>query len=208
MSRYTGPSCRLCRRAGVKLFLKGNRCYSEKCAIARRNTIPGQHSHRRRKFSEYGLRLHEKQKLRRMYGMTERQFERFFENASRMAGQKGHNFIQLLERRLDNVVYRLGFASSRAQARQLVSHGHITVNGKRLDIPSALVKVGDVIGIASKSRDIPIIKENLEVASARTTPEWLELQAERMEGRVISLPTREQIDVPVNEQLIVEFYAR
>jgi len=125
-----------------------------------------------------------------------------------MAGQKGHNFIQLLERRLDNVVYRLGFASSRAQARQLVSHGHITVNGKRLDIPSALVKVGDVIGIASKSRDIPIIKENLEVASARTTPEWLELQAERMEGRVISLPTREQIDVPVNEQLIVEFYAR
>jgi small subunit ribosomal protein S4 len=143
-----------------------------------------------------------------MYGMTERQFERFFENASRMAGQKGHNFIQLLERRLDNVVYRLGFASSRAQARQLVSHGHITVNGKRLDIPSALVKVGDVIGIASKSRDIPIIKENLEVASARTTPEWLELQAERMEGRVISLPTREQIDVPVNEQLIVEFYAR
>jgi len=125
--------------------------------------------------------------------MTERQFERFFENASRMAGQKGHNFIQLLERRLDNVVYRLGFASSRAQARQLVSHGHITVNGKRLDIPSALVKVGDVIGIASKSRDIPIIKENLEVASARTTPEWLELQAERMEGRVISLPTREQL---------------
>jgi len=143
-----------------------------------------------------------------MYGMTERQFERFFENASRMAGQKGHNFIQLLEQRLDNVVYRLGFASSRAQARQLVTHGHITVNGKRLDIPSALVKVGDVIGIAPKSKDIPIIKENLEVASARTMPEWLELQPERMEGRVISLPTREQIDVPVNEQLIVEFYAR
>ncbi|HHZ03577.1 30S ribosomal protein S4 [Acetomicrobium hydrogeniformans] len=208
MSRYTGPSCRLCRRAGAKLFLKGDRCYSEKCAIARRNSLPGQHSQRRAKFSEYGLRLHEKQKLRRFYGMTERQFERFFEKASRMAGQKGHNFLQLLERRVDSVVYRLGIASSRAQARQLVTHGHITVNGKKLDIPSALVKVGDVIAVAPNSRDIPTIRENLEVASTRAIPEWLELNAERMEGRVVSLPTREQIDVPVNEQLIVEYYAR
>ncbi len=209
MSRYTGPVCRLCRAEGVKLFLKGDRCYTEKCSIARRETKPGKSaSSRRGKVSEYGIRLREKQKLRRFYGMNESQFRRYFGWANRMAGQTGHNFLQLLEQRLDNVVYRLGFASSRNQARQLVMHGHFLVDGKKVDIPSFFVKSGHIISVNEGSREVPVIKENVEVAGSRTIPEWLEANSEKMEGKVLSLPTREQIDVPVNEQLVVEFYAR
>lgn len=208
MSRYTGPLCRLCRAEGTKLFLKGDRCYSEKCAVGRRNRRPGQHGSRRPKETEYGVRLREKQKMRRIYGMHEAAFRRFYAMATRMPGQTGHAFFQLLERRLDNVVFRLGFASSRSQARQLVRHGHITLNGKRANIPSALVRSGDVVAVAEKSRDIAWVRDNLEVARTRGVPAWLELNADRAEGRVLSLPTREQIDVLVNEQLVVEFYAR
>ncbi len=209
MSRYTGPKCRLCRAEGTKLFLKGDRCYTEKCPMSgKRPFRPGQHGRRRVKLSEYGLRLREKQKLRRFYGVSETQFKRFYEMATKMGGQTGHNFLQLLERRLDNVVYRLGFAASRAQARQLVNHGHFEVNGRKVNIPSYLVKVGDVISVREKSRDNPVIKENLEAASSRAQPAWLELDAEAMKGRVVALPTRDQVDAPVNEQLVVEFYAR
>ncbi|AER66409.1 SSU ribosomal protein S4P [Thermovirga lienii DSM 17291] len=208
MSRYTGPVCRLCRAEGTKLFLKGDRCYTEKCAIARRNNKPGQHGARRGKESEYGLRLREKQKLRRFYCMNESQFRRFYTMATKMPGQTGHNFLQLLERRLDNVVYRMGLGVSRRQARQIVRHGHVLVNGRKVDIPSYLVKAGDKIEISEKSRDLMVIKENAEAASVRTLPAWLEFDVERMEGRVVSLPTRDQIEVPVTEQLVVEFYAR
>lgn len=209
MSRYTGPVCRLCRAEGTKLFLKGDRCFTEKCSIARRETKPGKSaSSRRGKISEYGLRLREKQKLRRYYGMNEAQFRKCFDNANRMSGQTGHNFLQLLEQRLDNVVYRLGFASSRSQARQLVRHGHLLVNGNKVNIPSFKVKEGQTVSIPEKSSNIPYVKENMEVASSRTIPEWLEVNPEKMEGKVLSQPTREQIDVPVNEQLVVEFYAR
>ena len=208
MSRYTGPVCRLCRAEGTKLFLKGDRCYTEKCAIGRRNHKPGQHGARRRKESEYGLRLREKQKLRRFYGMNESQFRRFYTMATKMPGQTGHNFLQLLERRLDNVIHRMGLGASRRQARQIVRHGHIWVNGRKVDIPSYMVKAGDKISVSEKSRDLMVIKENAEAAGVRTLPAWLEFDAERMEGKVISLPTRDQIEVPVKEQLVVEFYAR
>jgi len=208
MSRYTGPVCRLCRAEGTKLFLKGNRCYTEKCAIAKRNSRPGQHGTRRMKVSEYGLRLREKQKLRRFYGLNEGQFRRLFQLATRMEGQSGHNFLQLLERRLDNVVYRLGFGVSRAQAREMVCHGHFAVNGRKLDIPSAVLRPGDVISVRENSRDLVLLKENAEVATSRSIPVWLEFDAEAMRGRILSAPTREQIEAPVNEQLVVEFYAR
>jgi small subunit ribosomal protein S4 len=208
MSRYTGPVCRLCRAEGTKLFLKGNRCYTEKCAIAKRNSRPGQHGTRRMKVSEYGLRLREKQKLRRFYGLNEGQFRRLFQLATRMEGQSGHNFLQLLERRLDNVVYRLGFGVSRAQAREMVCHGHFAVNGRKLDIPSAVLRPGDVISVRENSRDLVLLKENAEVATSRSIPVWLEFDAEAMKGRILSAPTREQIEAPVNEQLVVEFYAR
>jgi len=209
MSRYTGPVCRLCRAEGTKLFLKGDRCFTEKCSITRRETKPGKSaSARRGKISEYGIRLREKQKLRRYYGMNEAQFRKSFENANRMSGQTGHNFLQLLELRLDNVVYRLGFASSRSQARQLVRHGHMLVNGTKVNIPSYKVREDQSIAIEEGGRDIPYVRENMEVASSRTIPEWLEVNPEKMEGKVLSQPTREQIDVPVNEQLVVEFYAR
>ena len=208
MSRYTGPVCRLCRAEGTKLFLKGDRCYTEKCGLTKRNSRPGQHGTRRNKMSEYGLRLREKQKLRRFYGMNEKQFHRIYEIANKLQGQTGHNFLQLLERRIDNVVYRLGLAGSRKQARQLILHGHFLVNGKRVDIPSFLVSSGDVIAAAEKSRSMVLLKEHAEVAAARTTPQWLEVNAEKFEGKVLSLPGREQIDAPVTEQLVVEFYAR
>lgn len=208
MSRYTGPVCRLCRAEGTKLFLKGDRCYTEKCGLTKRNSKPGQHGTKRGKMSEYGLRLREKQKLRRFYGLNETQFETVYVAATKLAGQTGHNFLQLLERRLDNVVYRLGFAVSRSQARQLVSHGHFTVNGRRLDIPSARLRPGDVVAVAEGSREIALIKENAEAAAARSVPGWLELKAEALTGTVAALPIREQIEVPVNEQLVVEFYAR
>lgn len=210
MSRYVGPACRQCRAEGVKLFLKGDRCYTEKCGIVKRNKKPGQHgdSKRRAKMSEYGLRLREKQKLRRFYGMHEAQFRRFYEMATKMGGQAGHNFLQLLERRLDNVVYRIGFAVSRRQARQLVCHGHFEVNGKKIDIPSYLVKAGDVLSVREGSRDIAYVKENAEVAGSRSIPAWLEVSGENLNARVIALPNRDQIESPVNEQLVVEFYAR
>ncbi|HPC76409.1 MAG: 30S ribosomal protein S4 [Thermovirgaceae bacterium] len=209
MSRYTGAVCRLCRAEGTKLFLKGDRCYTEKCAINKRNYKPGQHGQSRRvKVSEYGLRLREKQKLRRFYGVNESQFRRFYAAASRMAGQTGHNFLRLLETRLDNVVYRFGIGVSRPQARQFVRHGHVTVNGRKVDIPSYLVKAGDVIAIGERSRDKALLKENIEVAASRAIPEWLQFDAERQEGRILALPNREQIEVPVKEQLVVEFYAR
>ena len=208
MSRYTGPVCRLCRAEGAKLFLKGDRCYTEKCGLTKPNSKPGQHGTRRGKQSEYGIRLREKQKLRRFYGINETQFSTIYEKATGMAGQTGHNFLQLLERRLDNVVYRLGFGVSRAQARQLVSHGHFTVNGRKLNIPSAVLKPGDVVAVAEGSRDIQTLKDNAEASAARSIPAWLEFNQETMSGTLLTVPVREQIDVPVNEQLVVEFYAR
>ncbi|MCF0247304.1 MAG: 30S ribosomal protein S4 [Synergistes sp.] len=208
MSRYTGPVCRLCRAEGAKLFLKGDRCYTEKCGLTKRNSKPGQHGTRRGKMSEYGLRLREKQKLRRFYGINETQFSTIYKHATGMSGQTGHNFLQLLERRLDNIVYRLGLGISRAQARQLVCHGHFTVNGRKLDIPSARLKVGDVVAVAEGSRSVAALKENAEASAGRAIPAWLEFNAEAMSGTVVAVPVREQIDVPVNEQLVVEFYAR
>ena len=208
MSRYTGPVCRLCRAEGAKLFLKGDRCYTEKCGLTKRNSKPGQHGTRRGKQSEYGIRLREKQKLRRFYGINETQFSTIYEKATGRAGRTGHNFLQLLERRLDSVVYRLGFGVSRAQARQLVSHGHFTVNGRKLNIPSAVLKPGDVVAVAEGSRDIQTLKDNAEASAARSIPAWLEFNQETMSGTLLTVPVREQIDVPVNEQLVVEFYAR
>ena len=208
MSRYTGPVCRLCRAEGTKLFLKGDRCYTEKCGLTKRNSRPGQHGTRRGKMSEYRLRLREKQKLRRFYGLNESQFSTVYEKASKLAGQTGHNFLQLLERRIDNIVYRLGFGVSRSQARQLVAHGHFTVNGRKLDIPSALLKPGDVLAVAEGSRDVVLLKENSEAAAVRSIPAWLSFNPDSMTGNVLTMPIREQIEVPVNEQLVVEFYAR
>lgn len=210
MSRYIGPACRLCKAEGTKLFLKGDRCYSVKCPITKSEAGAAKmkRGRPRTKISEYGLRLREKQKLRRFYGMNERQFHRIFEQANKMTGQTGHNFLQLLERRLDNVVYRLGFAASRRQARQLVLHGHFLVNGRRVDIPSFLVSIGDVVAACEKSREVALLKENAEVAAAKAVPQWLELNSEKIEGKITALPEREQIDVPVTEQLVVEFYAR
>lgn len=208
MSRYTGPVCRLCRAEGTKLFLKGDRCYTEKCGLTKRNSRPGQHGTRRGKMSEYGLRLREKQKLRRFYGLTESQFGTVYEKATKLEGQTGHNFLQLLERRIDNIVYRLGFGVSRSQARQLVAHGHFTVNGRKLDIPSALLKPGDVITVAEGSREVVLLKENSEAAAVRSIPAWLSFNPDSMTGNVLTAPIREQIEVPVNEQLVVEFYAR
>ncbi|HHW58211.1 MAG TPA: 30S ribosomal protein S4 [Clostridia bacterium] len=206
MGKYTGPSCRLCRREGMKLYLKGDKCYTDKCPLARRGYAPGQHGQEKKKLTNYGIQLREKQKLKRYYGVLERQFVRYYEKAERMKGITGENLLQLLERRLDNVVYRLGFASSRPQARQLVSHGHIEVNGKKVDIPSFLVKPGDVIAIREKSRSLELIKNNLEVS--RNVPDWLELNKDAFEGRVVSLPRREHIDLPVQEHLIIELYSK
>lgn len=206
MGRYTGPTCRLCRREGMKLYLKGDKCYTDKCPVARRGYAPGQHGQEKKKLTNYGMQLREKQKLKRYYGVSERQFERFYEEAERMKGITGENLLQLLERRLDNVVYRLGFAASRSQARQLVSHGHLEVNGKKVDIPSFLVKPGDVISVREKSRSMELIKNNLEVS--RNVPDWLELNKDAFEGRVVSLPRREHIDLPIQEHLIVELYSK
>lgn len=207
MAKYTGPVCRLCRREGVKLYLKGDRCYSDKCAIVRRPVAPGQHGQSRRKTSEYGIQLREKQKARRIYGVLEKQFARYFEMAERMKGITGENLLQILERRLDNVVYRLGFASSRAQARQIVRHGHITVNGKRVNIPSYLVDVGDVIAVREKSASLELFKAARENAGKAVVP-WLQVDYEKLEGNVVALPSREDIDVPIEEHLIVELYSR
>ena len=207
MGRYIGPVCRLCRREGVKLFLKGEKCIT-KCILDRRRKPPGQHGELRRKQTEYGKRLREKQKLKRIYNVREEQFVRYFEMATKMPGNTGENFLQLLERRLDNVVYRLGFALSRNHARQLVVHRHITVNGRTVDIPSYLVDVGDIIGVKEDMRDNPDVQRALEVRGEWTVPKWLSRDTETLTGRVLSLPTRDQIDVPVDENLVVEFYSR
>ena len=211
MARYTGPVCRLCRREGQKLFLKGERCFSPKCALERRNYPPGMHGNRarfRRRESDYGLQLREKQKAKRIYGVLERQFRRYFREAQRSKGMTGAVLLTLLERRLDNVVYRLGLADSRAQARQLVRHGHFEVNGRKTDITSFLVKEGDIIRVRDRSRRTTYFKERMERLGERPVPEWLSFDPEALTGRVVALPTRDQIDVSLNEQLIVEYYSR
>lgn len=208
MARYTEAACRLCRREGEKLYLKGERCYTNKCSVGRRSYAPGQHGQDRKKISEYGLQLREKQKLRRIYGILERQFSGYFSLAESKKGITGENLLQILESRLDNVVYRLGYASSRKEARQLVRHGHFLVNGKKVNIPSFLVKAGDVISIKESSLDSPKLKEILEDASGRTVPEWLEVDVNSHSGKVKNLPMREQIDIPIQEHLIVELYSR
>lgn len=208
MARYTAAVCRLCRREGVKLYLKGEKCYSDKCPVAKRNVPPGQHGLSRRKMSEYGLQLREKQKARRTYGVLERQFRRYFQTAARKKGITGLLLLQLLERRLDNVVYRMGFAVSRAEARQMVRHGHFAVGGHKVDIPSYLVKDNDVIEVREGSRSNKRLKELLEGGPVRNVPEWLSVDHEAMKGTVLRLPTREEIDAPVQEQLIVELYSK
>lgn len=208
MARYTGPVCRLCRREGAKLYLKGDRCYTAKCAIDRRGYAPGQHGQGRKKSSEYGIQLREKQKARRIYGVLETQFRNYFEKAEHQKGVTGENLLRLLERRLDNVVYRLGFAGSRVEARQLVRHGHFSVNGRKVNIPSFLTKVGDVIVINEKSRDTNRIKELVEQAARKAAPAWLELDVDQFIGKVVAIPSREEIDVPIEEHLIVELYSR
>jgi len=209
MARYTGPVCRLCRREGIKLFLKGERCYTEKCAIEKRNTPPGQHGKlRKAKMGGYGLQLREKQKVKRIYGVLENQFRRYFEAADRQRGITGVTLLQLLERRLDNVVYRLGFSTSRSQARQMVRHGHFLVNGKKVDIPSFSVKTGDVVSVRATSAKSAVIAHAVEEVKGRGIPEWLSVDADKLAGRIVSLPTREQINLPVQEQLIVELYSK
>ncbi len=211
MARRVGSDCRQCRREGEKLYLKGERCYSPKCAVERRSYPPGQQGPKqtfRRKTSDYGLQLREKQKVRNIYGVLEAQFRRYFAEALRIPGQTGRHLLQILERRLDNVVYRLGFATSRDQARQLVLHGHFTVNGKKATVPSMLVRANDVIRVAEKSRKSEYFLAIAESLQHMRTPEWLSLDAAELEGRVLTLPEREQIDVPINEQLVVEYYSR
>ena len=210
MARYAGPVCRLCRREGMKLFLKGERCYAEKCAIEKRNVPPGQQGRRRRpsKVMGYGSQLREKQKVKRTYGVLENQFRRYFAAAERQRGITGETLLQLLERRLDNVVYRLGLATSRPQARQLVRHGHVQVNGRRADIPSLSLKAGDAVGVRQRSAKQPAILYAMEEVKGRGIPDWLEFDASTMTGRVAALPTREQINLPVQEQLIVELYSK
>jgi small subunit ribosomal protein S4 len=208
MARYTGSVCRQCRREGAKLYLKGDRCYSDKCAVTRRSFAPGQHGQGRKKLSEYGIQLREKQKARRIYGVLERQFRNYFEKADRQKGITGENLLRILERRLDNVVYRLGFGLSRSEARQLVRHGHFTVNGKKVNIPSFLVRPGDEIAVKETSKDSPKIKEMAEALRHKNPPAWLELQADQLRGRIATLPSREDIDLPVQEHLIVELYSR
>ena len=208
MARYTGAVCRLCRREGQKLFLKGERCYSEKCSVGIRGYPPGQHGQGRKKSSEYGMQLRAKQTARRFYGVQENQFHHYFEIAERKQGITGDNLLKILESRLDNVVYRVGFASSRAEARQLVGHGHFEVNGKRVDIASYLLRAGDVVSICEKSRGSEKIKAVVEANSARPVPQWIDVDREQLTAKVIALPTRDQIEAPVDEQLIVEFYSK
>lgn len=208
MARYTGPSCRLCRRENMELFLKGERCYTDKCAIKRRNYPPGQHGQGRAKVSNYGVQLREKQKVRRIYGILEKQFRSYFQEADRIKGVTGENLLSLLERRLDNVVYRLGFASSRIEARQLVRHNHFTLNGRKANIPSIQLKAGDVVVLKEKSRNITCISESLDAVVRRGTPQWLELDKDAFKGVVKALPVREDITMPIQEQLIVELYSK
>ncbi|MBQ2712879.1 MAG: 30S ribosomal protein S4 [Clostridia bacterium] len=207
MARYTGSDCRQCRREGGKLFLKGDKCYSAKCPFLSRPTIPGQHGAGRRKVSEYGLQLREKQKVKRIYGLLEKQFRMVFERAEKMKGATGENMLILLERRLDNVVYRLGLAKSRSQARQIVNHGHITVNGRKVNIPSYIIKAGDVIAVKENKKENNYFKAVSESVKL-TIPGWLVYDAEKMEGRVQALPQRSDIDATISENMIVELYSR
>ena len=208
MARYTGAVCRLCRREGKKLFLKGDRCYSEKCSLNQRSYAPGQHGQGRKKSSEYGLQLRAKQTARRFYGVQEGQFRHYFEVAERKQGITGDNLLRILESRLDNVVYRAGFASSRAEARQLVGHGHFEVNGHRVDIASYLLKAGDEVSVCEKARSFEKMKAVVEANGARPVAEWLSADHENMTVKVVALPERDQIEAPVDEQLIVEYYSR
>ncbi|WP_294848507.1 30S ribosomal protein S4 [uncultured Eubacterium sp.] len=208
MARYTGPACKLCRREGKKLFLKGDRCYTGKCALERRSYAPGQHGQNRKKTSEYGLQLRAKQSARRYYGVSEGQFHKYFLMAERKEGVTGTNLLQLCESRLDNIVYTAGFASSRAQARQLVNHAHFTVNGTKVDIPSYLVKAGDVIAVKDTSKSTDEFKTLVESNASRTIPKWIDADAQSMTAKVVALPEREEIATPVEEHLIVEFYSK
>ncbi|MFM8411329.1 MAG: 30S ribosomal protein S4 [Alphaproteobacteria bacterium] len=208
MARNTDSVCRLCRREGIKLFLKGERCFTDKCAIERRNYPPGQHGQGRKKFSEYSIQLREKQKVKRIYGVLERQFRRYFELAERSRGVTGENLLVTLERRLDNIVYRMSFANSRSEARQLVRHGHISVNGRTVTIPSFLVRVGDAIAVRENSRKVGRIVEALELSQRRGVPEWLQIDREAFSGVVRALPQRAELTTPINERLIVELYSK
>ena len=208
MARYTGPACRICRREGTKLFLKGERCMTGKCALDRRNTAPGQHGAANKKVREYGMHLREKQKVRRYYGLLETQFHNLYKEAERKPGMTGENLLVLLERRLDNVVYRMGMAESRKEARQLVLHAHFTLNGKKVNIPSISVKAGDVIAVRENSRDLTKIKGLLEAQASKLSPKWLEVNKENGSAKVVAMPAREDIDFEINEQLIVEFYSK
>ncbi len=208
MARYTGPACKLCRREGKKLFLKGDRCYTGKCALERRSYAPGQHGQNRKKTSEYGLQLRAKQSARRYYGVSEGQFHKYFLMAERKEGVTGTNLLQLCESRLDNIVYTAGFASSRAQARQLVNHAHFTVNGTKVDIPSYLVKAGDIIAVKDTSKSTDEFKALVESNASRTIPKWIDADAQAMTAKVVALPEREEIATPVEEHLIVEFYSK
>ena len=206
MSRYTDANCKLCRREGQKLFLKGERCYSTKCALEKRNYAPGQHGQARKKQSDYGNQLREKQKAKRFYGVQETQFRNLFDKAAKKSGKTGDNLLIMLETRLDNAVFRLGFAASRKEARQLVTHGHLTINGKKANIPSMEVKAGDVIAVKSRSQQSPKFKEIKDMQI--TVPQWMDVDVNKLEGKILALPTREQIDTPIAEHLIVELYSK
>ncbi len=208
MARYTGPACKLCRREGKKLYLKGERCTSGKCAIDRRNTAPGQHGAAKKKMGEYGLQLREKQTTKRYYGVLEKQFKNYYEEAARKEGMTGENLLVLLERRLDNTVFRMGLAESHKEARQLVLHANFTLNGKKVNIPSILVKPGDVIAVKEAARDNGRIKELVEALEAKTAPKWLEVNKTDLTAKVVAMPAREDIDFDFNEQLIVELYSK
>ena len=209
MATYRGPVCRLCRREGLKLYLKGERCFKESCAIEKRNFPPGQHGkNRRSKIVGYGLQLREKQKVRRIYGVLERQFQNYFEKASRKRGVTGENLLTMLERRLDNAVYRLGFASSRAQSRQLVGHGHILVNSSKVNIPSFQIQPGDIVSVKEKSQKVSNITAAVEMVGGRGVPDWLELDSLNYSGKVLTLPKRDNVNLPVQERMIVEFYSK
>ena len=208
MARYTGPVCRLCRVEGTKLYLKGERCFTDKCAIERRNYAPGQHGQRRSKRSDYGLQLREKQKVRRVYGVLERQFRGYFKKAERQRGITGVSLLILLERRLDNVVYRLGLCSSRSEARQVIRHGHVMIDGRRVDIPSFLVKKGQHVGMREKSRTMKHVQESLKASERRGIPKWLSMDVAHFTGTIVDMPTREDISDEIQEQLIVELYSK
>lgn len=208
MARYTGPSCKLCRREGKKLFLKGDRCLTDKCALSRRSTVPGQHGAGRKSVKEYGQHLREKQTARRYYGVQEKQFKKYYNVADKQEGIAGENLLSLLERRFDNVVYRMGLASSRKEARQLVRHAHFTLNGKKADIPSIILKVGDVVALKDKSRSSEKMKALMENMASANAPKWLEVNADAASAKVIAVPAREDVDFDFNEQLIIEFYSK